>query len=35
MIYADKKPDKGLHSNAYFMKKAKDKAFILFKYKRD
>ncbi len=35
MIYIDNKPDEGLQSNSYFMKKAKGKVFILLEYKRD
>ena len=35
MIYIDNKPDKGLQSNNYFMKKAKNRVFILLEYKRD
>ena len=34
MIYINKKEDKGLKSNAYFMKKAKNKVFILLEYIR-
>ncbi len=34
MIYINKVPDKGLKSNTYFMKKAKNKIFILLEYKR-
>ena len=35
MIYIDNKEDEGLKSNSYFMKKAKDRVFILLEYKRN
>ncbi|MEN8154769.1 MAG: hypothetical protein ABFR75_12190 [Acidobacteriota bacterium] len=34
MIYINKKEDKGLRSNSYFMKKAKNRIFILLEYIR-